>query len=143
MIRRGMERATTRRRLLAGAPAGGAALLAACGGTATPQTTLSKDTRANLVWFIWSSNTGVRGDAYNAITAHYQQEFPNVTVEQVSGGGNLKTVLEKLMTMVSADQPIDILGVRHDVLGQYVTLGLMKDLGPLLKRDQSVKLADH
>lgn len=29
------------------------------------------------------------------------------------------------------------------MLGQYVTLGLLKDLGPLLKRDQSVKLADH
>jgi multiple sugar transport system substrate-binding protein len=134
----------TRRRVLASAAAGGgAALLGACGADAPQATTIAKDTRANLVWFIWSSNTGVRGEAYNAITAHYQQDFPNVTVEQTSGGGNLPQVLEKLMTMVSADQPIDVLGVRHDVLGQYVTLGLMKDLGPFLKRDQSVKLADH
>jgi multiple sugar transport system substrate-binding protein len=133
----------TRRLLLVSVcPAGGAALLAAC-GTTTQQTTLARDARANLVWFIWSSNTGVRGEAYNAITSHFQQEFPNVTVEQISGGGNLPMVLEKLMTMVSADQPIDILSTRHDVLGQYVTLGLLKDLGPLLRRDQSVKLADH
>jgi multiple sugar transport system substrate-binding protein len=138
-------RPVTRRRLLtrASLTGGSAAVLAACGGPTAQQTTLAKDTKANLVWFIWSSNNGVRGDAYNAITHHYQQEFPNVTVEQISGGGNLKTVMEKLMTMVSADQPIDVLGVRHDVLGQYVTLGLMKDLGPLLKRDQSVKLAEH
>jgi multiple sugar transport system substrate-binding protein len=134
----------TRRRVLASAAAGGGALaLAACGGESAQPTTLAKDTKANLGWFIWSSNTGVRGEAYNAITTHFQQEFPNVTVEQVSGGGNLVTVLEKLMTMVSADQPIDLIGVRHDVLGQYVNLGLMKDLGPFLKRDQSVKLADH
>jgi multiple sugar transport system substrate-binding protein len=135
----------TRRHFLASAAAGGgASLLAACGVGQGPQPIASaKDTRANLVWFIWSSNTGVRGEAYNAITTHFQQEYPNVTVEQISGGGNLPLVLEKLMTMVSADQPIDLLGVRHDVLGQYVTLGLMKDLGPFLKRDQSVKLSDH
>ena len=55
----------TRRRVLASAAAGGsAALLAACGSPSTQPTTLAKDTRANLVWFIWSSNTGVRGDAY-------------------------------------------------------------------------------
>jgi multiple sugar transport system substrate-binding protein len=139
-----VSRHATRRRMIAGGvAAGGALLLAACGEQAAPQTALSKDTRANLVWFIWSSNTGVRGEAYNAITAHFQREYANVTVEQISGGGNLKQVMEKLMTMVTADQPIDLLGVRHDVLGQYVTLGLLKDLSPLLKRDQAVKLTDH
>ena len=110
----------TRRRVLAAGAAGAtgssAALLAACGGATTPQTTLAKDTKANLVWFIWSSNTTVRGEAYNNITALFQRDFPNVTVEQISGGGNLPAVIEKLTTVAAADQPIDLVGTRHDVL---------------------------
>ena len=137
----------TRRRVLAAGAAGAtgssAALLAACGGATTPQTTLAKDTKANLVWFIWSSNTTVRGEAYNNITALFQRDFPNVTVEQISGGGNLPAVIEKLTTVAAADQPIDLVGTRHDVLGQYVQAGFVRDLGPFLKRDTGVKLTDH
>ena len=125
-------------------PAGAGLLLAACGGQPAPAaTTLSKDTKANLVWYIWSSNTTVRGEAYNNITALFQRDYPNVTVEQVSGGGSLAGVIEKLTTLAAADQPIDLVGVRHDVLAKYVQTGFVRDLGPFLKRDTSVKLTDH
>ncbi|MGH2370418.1 MAG: hypothetical protein ACRDI2_19765, partial [Chloroflexota bacterium] len=66
----------------------GAAAIAGC-GQEPAAAIVSKDVRANLVWLIWSSNTNVRGEAYNAITTAFQQEYPNVTVEQISGGGNL------------------------------------------------------
>jgi multiple sugar transport system substrate-binding protein len=145
---RRMQRLTVTRRLLVGGALGGsAALLAACGQAAGEPASMvpapAKETRANLVWLIWSSNTNVRGEAYTNITTAFQREYPNVTVEQVSGGGNLALTLEKLLTLVAADQPIDILGVRHDILGRYVEGGLIKDLGPLLKRDAAVKLSDH
>ena len=134
----------TRRRALVTLPAGMPLLAAACGqGATTAVPAPSKDTKANLVWLIWSSNTNVRGEAYTNIAATFQREYPNVTAEQISGGGNLKATLEKLLTLVAADQPIDILGVRHDILGQYVESGFIKDLGPLLKRDTAVKLTDH
>src|SRR5262245_58770485 len=93
--------ATTRRRALRrGAVAAGVGgLLAAATGcgqeSGSPATAApARDARANLVWLIWSSNTTVRGEAYNNIVSAFQQQYPNVTVEQISGGGNLKLTLE-------------------------------------------------
>jgi multiple sugar transport system substrate-binding protein len=150
MASRGVTRARVLRvgagLLLIGAGAAAGALTACGQGAAGPGASPpapGKGVKANLVWLIWSSNTNVRGEAYTNITTAFQREYPEVTVEQISGGGNLAATLEKLMTLVAADQPIDILGVRHDILGQYVEGGLIKDLGPLLKRDAAVKLADH
>jgi multiple sugar transport system substrate-binding protein len=117
--------------------------LAACGEQPAAPTNVSKDTSANLTWLIWSSNTNVRGEAYTNITKMFQEEYPNVTAEQISGGGNLKTTLEKLLTLVAADQPLDIVGVRHDILGQYVSLSVLKDLSAFAKRDASFKFTDH
>ena len=67
-----------------------------------------------------------------------KREFPNVTAEQISGGGDLKSTLEKLLTLVSADQPLDIVGVQHSVLGQYVNLGILKDLTANSRRDPAM-----
>jgi multiple sugar transport system substrate-binding protein len=134
----------TRRTILArGALAGSAAAAVGCGQPQGSTPAISKDARASLVWLIWSSNTNVRGEAYNNITKLFQQEYPNVTVEQISGGGNLKLTLEKLMTLLAADQPLDLVGVRHDVLGQYVNLGILKDLGILARREPGFKFSDH
>jgi multiple sugar transport system substrate-binding protein len=116
---------------------------AACGAPAAAPTAVSRDVRADLTWYLWSSNTNVRGEAYNAIVAAFQEQYPNVTVQQISGGGSLKPILEKLITLVTAGEPIDVVGVRHDVLGQYVDMGLLKDLGPLTRREPGFKLSDH
>ena len=115
----------------------------ACAGQSSPPAAVARDARADLIWYIWSSNTNVRGEAYNAIVAHFQEQYPNVTVQQVTGGGNLKPILEKLITLVTAGEPLDVVGVRHDVLGQYVQMGLLKDLGPLTRREPGFKLSDH
>jgi multiple sugar transport system substrate-binding protein len=116
---------------------------AGCGQQTNAPATMSKDTKASLVWYIWSSNTNVRGEAYNAIVGAYQQEYPNVAVEQISGGGNLRLIMEKLITMLASDHPIDIVGVRHDVLGFYVNTGVLKDLTAFSKRESSFKFSDH
>jgi multiple sugar transport system substrate-binding protein len=143
---------TTRRALLRrGTGAAGAAgaagltglLAVACAGQSAPPTAVARDARADLIWYIWSSNTNVRGEAYNAIVAHFQEQYPNVTVQQVTGGGNLKPILEKLITLVTAGEPLDVVGVRHDVLGQYAQMGLLKDLGPLTRREPGFRLGDH
>ena len=138
---------TTRRVLLGKSStllaAGGPLLAAACGEQAAPAASLSKDTSANLVWLIWSSNTNVRGEAYTNITTDFQREYPNVTAEQISGGGNLATTMEKLLTLVTSGQPLDIVGVQHAVLGQYVNQGILKDLTTFSKRDPSFKFTDH
>ncbi|MGH2353471.1 MAG: ABC transporter substrate-binding protein [Chloroflexota bacterium] len=120
----------------------GAAAIAGC-GQEPAAAIVSKDVRANLVWLIWSSNTNVRGEAYNAITTAFQQEYPNVTVEQISGGGNLQLTLDKLSTMVAGDQPLDLVGTQHAVLGFYVNSGILKDLAPLARRDSALKFGDH
>jgi ABC-type glycerol-3-phosphate transport system substrate-binding protein len=134
----------TRRRLFAvsARTATSGLLAAACGPPAGPPAP-AKETRANLVWLIWSSNTNLRGEAYANITAAFQREFPNVTAEQISGGGNLQTTMEKLLTLVSADQPLDIVGVQHSVLGQYVQLGILRDLSAFVRRDPAFTLTDH
>src|SRR5690349_18465905 len=83
----GRSRRTVLRQLAAAAGVAGAAGVAvACassgsGGSAPAQTSkpLDRGVKEDLVWLIWSSNTGVRGDAYNAMTKTFQERFPNVT----------------------------------------------------------------
>ena len=102
----------------------------ACAGQSFPPAAVARDARADLIWYIWSSNANVRGEAYNAIVAPLPGAVPQHHSQQVTGGGNLKPILEKLITLVIAGEPLDVVGVRHDVLGQYVQMGLLKDLGP-------------
>ncbi|HEX2034903.1 MAG TPA: extracellular solute-binding protein [Chloroflexota bacterium] len=139
----GVTRRQVARRIAGMMAAGGVLAGAACSQQQGTEPALARDTGANLVWLIWSSNTNVRGEAYNNITTAFQQEFPNVTAEQISGGGDLKSTLEKLLTLVSADQPLDIVGVQHSVLGQYVNLGILKDLTANSRRDPAFKFSDH
>ncbi|HEX2184555.1 MAG TPA: hypothetical protein VHN78_03500, partial [Chloroflexota bacterium] len=139
----GVTRRRVGRRIAGMAAAGGVLAGVACSQQQGTEPALARDSRANLVWLIWSSNTNVRGEAYNNITAAFQQEFPNVTAEQISGGGDLKSTLEKLLTLVSADQPLDIVGVQHSVLGQYVNLGILRDLTAHSRRDPDFKFSDH
>jgi multiple sugar transport system substrate-binding protein len=103
---------------------------------------VAKDTQAKLVWYIWSTNTGVRGEAYTNIAAAFQREYPNVSIEQISGGSFPATV-EKLITLLAAGESVDLVGTKHDVLVQYVNHGFLKDLTGFARRDPSFKFTDH
>src|SRR5919198_4150214 len=107
--------------------------------------TIDKQQQDHLVWFIWSSNTGARGQAYNTMTQRFNEQFPNVTVEQITGGGDLKTVMDKLITMIASDSRLDVVGVSPDLVPAYVErLNVLQDLRSVLKLDSStVKESDH
>jgi hypothetical protein len=49
----------------------------------------------DLVWLIWSSNTGVRGEAYNAMSRSFAERFPNVTATQAYRGGAVRRHLRE------------------------------------------------
>jgi multiple sugar transport system substrate-binding protein len=131
--------------------AGGVLLAGACRpaaqapgeGAPAPQA-LDRNQRDHLVWFIWSSNTGARGEAYAMMTRRFNEQFPNVTVEQISGGGDLKGVMDKLITMIASDSRLDIVGVTPDLVPMYAEqMNVLANLRPFLKVDPSLKESDH
>ena len=153
----GRRPAPTRRRLLAaGAAATASGLAAACTATGNPATTaqptvqptggrtVDKNQRDELTWFVWSSDAGARKEAYDTMQKRFNEQFPNVTVQRVTGGGTLQGVMDKLLTMLAADTRVDIVGVAPDVLPAYVQrLNALKDLRDLLKTDTVLKESDH
>lgn len=78
------------------------------------------------------------------MTRRFNEQFPNVTVEQISGGGDLKGVMDKLITMIASDSRLDIVGVTPDLVPMYAEqMNVLADLRPFLKVDTSLKESDH
>ena len=104
--RRGRRRGGVTRRGVAGwgAALGGAltlgALGAACGAPAAPAA-VPGDVRADLTWYLWSSNTNVRGEAYNA------DLLAREGIKPPDGGWDWKQLLElsQRLTVRKDDAP--------------------------------------
>ncbi len=137
------------RRLLIRTAAGlaGTSAVAACGvgsGAATPPAPkpLDKNQKDELTWLVWSSDSGLRKEAYDAMVKRFNEQFPNVTVTRVAGGGQ---TLEKMITMMTSDTRVDIVGTRPDYLNAYMEGPKpLQDLRQFIKKDSTVvKDADH
>ncbi|MGH2367444.1 MAG: ABC transporter substrate-binding protein, partial [Chloroflexota bacterium] len=109
------------------------------GSTARP---LDKDQKDEMTWLVWSSDSGLRKQAYDEMVTRFNEQFPNVTVTRIAGGGE---TLEKLVTMMASDTRVDIVGTRPDYLAAYMEGPKpLQDLRSFLKKDSSVvKESDH
>jgi multiple sugar transport system substrate-binding protein len=124
------------------------AAAAACGtgaGTpAPPAKTLDTSQKDGMTGLVWSSDGAGRKDAYDAMVARFNQQFPNVTVNRIAGGSN---TFPQLITMLAGDQRVDIVGTRPDWLPAYEYDSGPKPLQNLrtyMKTDSSVvKESDH
>ncbi|MBI3973026.1 MAG: extracellular solute-binding protein [Chloroflexi bacterium] len=157
LVRRHSDRLATRRRFVratvAAAATGGAFGLAACGATEGPaaaitQTsarTVDRSVKETLAWLIWSSNTGVRGEAYAAMTRSFNEQFPNVTVEQIAHtGGPFAATFEKLMTLIAGGERLDLVGVVPEFVPVYMERAqALSDLNAWMRRDPTYKATDH
>jgi ABC-type glycerol-3-phosphate transport system substrate-binding protein len=124
-----------------------AILLTACSSglaASPPARTLDKTQRDELTWLVWSSDSGTRKDAYDAMVARFNQNFPNVTVTRIAGG---EDPFSKLITMLAGNQRLDLIGTRPDWLPAYeADTGPkpLQDLRTYLRKDASVvKESDH
>jgi ABC-type glycerol-3-phosphate transport system substrate-binding protein len=149
----------TRRRLHAWCGgAGGAvasmAALAACAGPgassapaeqAAPLRPVAREVKDELVWLIWSSNTGVRGDAYTAMTKQFNERFPNVTAAQVPPPpGPFGATFEKLVTTIAGGNRLDLVGVVPEYVPVYMDRArALSDLNTYFRRDATYKASDH
>lgn|GEM_PF-1805053 len=152
----------TRRRLFAAGAATVPVVAAACDTTRSTMTTaqatvqpraaaqpaagrtVDKTQKDELTWFVWSSDAGARKEAYDTMQKRFNEQFPNVTVQRVTGGGTLQGVMDKLVTMLSSDTRVDIVGVAPDVLPAYAErLNALKDLREFLRVDTVLKESDH
>ena len=135
----------TRRRHLAFVATAGAALAAACGSESAsmqPARPLDKTQKDELTWLVWSSDGASRKEAYDAMVKRFSQEFPNVTVTRIAGGGE---TFEKLVTMMASDTRVDVVGTRPDYMAAYMEGPRpLQNLGAFTKKDTSVvKEKDH
>ena len=113
------------------------------GNTAQPAPrALDKSQRDELLWVVWSSDGGLRKEAYDSMVKRFNEQFPNVTVTRVAGGGE---TLEKLTTLFASDTRVDIVGTRPDALPSYMQgLNPLQDLKQFTRKDGSVvKESDH
>ncbi|HEX2515629.1 MAG TPA: extracellular solute-binding protein [Chloroflexota bacterium] len=140
----------TRRRHLARLTAGGGVVLsgplgAACGaatGGEQSSRPLDKSQKDELTWLVWSSDGGLRKEAYDAMVRRFNEQLPNVAVNRIAGGGE---TLEKLITMMASDTRVDVVGTRPDYIAAYMEGPRpLQDLRQFVKRDSSViKDTDH
>jgi multiple sugar transport system substrate-binding protein len=146
--------APTRRTLLLGGGATALAPLAvACGATAEPPAgaqatgrgTLAPDVKDELIWLIWSSNTGARGEAYGAMVRQFNERFPNVTLTQVPPPpGPFGATFEKLVTTIAGGNRLDLVGVVPEFVPVYMDKAqALTDLNPWLRRDATAKADQH
>ncbi|MGH2371123.1 MAG: ABC transporter substrate-binding protein, partial [Chloroflexota bacterium] len=141
----------TRRRLhAAGAGTAFSVLAAACGDAAGTRPAeqpraLERDVKDELIWLIWSSNTGVRGEAYTNMTRQFNERFPNVTVTQVPPPpGGFGATFEKLVTTIAGGNRLDLVGVVPEFVPVYMDRAqALSDLNARLKRDASTKATNH
>ncbi|HEX2037339.1 MAG TPA: extracellular solute-binding protein, partial [Chloroflexota bacterium] len=103
---------------------------------------LDKTQKDELTWLVWSSDSGLRKDAYDAMARRFTEQFPNVAVTRIAGGGE---TLEKLITMMASDTRVDVVGTRPDYLAAYMEGPRpLQDLRAFLRQDGSViKEGDH
>ncbi len=143
---------TTRRRFVRAAalagPATAAAFSAACG--ASPETAPalrapSRDTRDELIWLTWSSNTAERGTAYGNMIRQFNERFPAVTVTQVPPpAGPFGATFEKLVTTIAAGERLDLVGVVPEFVPVYMDRAkALTDLNTWFRRDPAYKATDH
>jgi multiple sugar transport system substrate-binding protein len=141
---------TTRRRFVRAAALTGpaaAAFTAACGAAPEPVglRAPSRDTKDELVWLTWSSNTGERATAYGAMIAQFTERFPAVTVTQVPPpAGPFGATFEKLVTTVAAGERLDLVGVVPEFVPVYMDRAkALADLNAWFRRDPAYKATDH
>lgn len=117
---------------------------AACGSSAATVAPKALDgaQRDELTWVVWSSDSGARKEAYDAMAKRFNEQFPNVTVTRIAGGAE---TLEKLITMMASDTRVDIVGTRPDYLAAYMEGPKpLQSLSPFAKRDAAaVNPSDH
>jgi multiple sugar transport system substrate-binding protein len=144
--------ALTRRRILfSGTAVVGLGLAAACGSSggdagAPAARPLDKNQKDDLVWLVWSSDSGARKAAYDLMVKRFNAQFPNVTVTRLVGsGGGLQITLLKLTAMLAAGERVDVVGTREDFLPTYVErMNPLRDLRPFMAVDRTVvKESDH
>lgn len=114
-----------RRTLLAGAAGAAGAVLAACGGTATPAPA-SRATQPVTIQY-WSIFGGPEGQRMTEIGAQYMKEAPLVTIEPQHGVGDMPT---KMVAASAAGTPPDVVGVRHIYVGSFAERNVLVDLAP-------------
>jgi multiple sugar transport system substrate-binding protein len=130
------------------------AALAACGRSGTtsapteqaaPLRPVAREVKDELVWLIWSSNTGARGEAYTAMVAEFNTRFPNVTVTQVPPpAGPFGATFEKLITTIAGGNRLDLVGVVPEYVPVYMDRAqALGDLNQYLRRDTTYKATDH
>jgi ABC-type glycerol-3-phosphate transport system substrate-binding protein len=135
--------------LLRGAAGGsgvlGAAACGAGGSGAPPSRPVERTVKDELIWLIWSSNTGVRGEAYNAMARSFAERFPNVTATQVvAGEGPFGATFEKLVTLIAGGNRLDIVGVVPEFAPVYMDKArALSDLNVWLRRDTTARATDH
>ena len=103
---------------------------------------LDKSQKDELTWLVWSSDGGLRKEAYDAMVRCFNEQLPNVAVNRIAGGGE---TLEKLITMMASDTRVDVVGTRPDYIAAYMEGPRpLQDLRQFVKRDSSViKDTDH
>ena len=142
---------TTRRRFMRTAALAGpttAAFTAACGASPEPAAALrtpSRDTKDELIWLTWSSNTGERATAYGNMIKPFNERFPGVTVTQVPPpAGPFGATFEKLVTTIAAGERLDLVGVVPEFVPVYMDRAkALSDLNTWFRRDPAYKAADH
>jgi multiple sugar transport system substrate-binding protein len=125
-----------------------AAFTAACGAAPEPAASLrtpSSDTKDELIWLTWSSNTGVRGTAYGNMIKRFNERFPGVTITQIPPpSGPFAATFEKLITTIAAGERIDLTGVVPEFIPVYMDRAkALTDLNAWFRRDPAYKATDH
>jgi multiple sugar transport system substrate-binding protein len=106
---------------------------------------LDRGMKDELIWLIWSSNTGARGEAYQAMTRSFNERFPNVTATQVPPPpGPFGATFEKLVTTIAGGNRLDLVGVVPAYVPVYMDRAqALGDLNARLRRDSTAKATDH
>jgi multiple sugar transport system substrate-binding protein len=113
-------------------------------GQPTAGRTLDKNQKDELLWLVVSSNAGARGEAYDAMTRRFNEQFPNVGVKQVSIGGSIEQTMQQLQVYLAGGERVDIVGVTPEYVPVYAErLRALKDLRTFLRVDAGMKESDH
>jgi multiple sugar transport system substrate-binding protein len=125
----------TRRRVLGGMAAGGAAMaLAACGGTGNQGTGQAQLTAQplELSYMPWDQNRPDLMPAREETFKLFTDKHPNIKVTTFTPGGDF---MEKIKTVVAAGTPPDVADTHHVRVRDLGDAGTVQDLTRYLKRD--------
>jgi ABC-type glycerol-3-phosphate transport system substrate-binding protein len=128
----------TRRRVVGGGVAAGAALLAACGGptgAGVPDRPVTLAGKVSVAYRI----SGVTGQVSDEVTDDFRRRNPAVQVERVAIDGSLTP---KIVELFAAGTAPDVYFVFVEITPSYLARKMMLNLEPYARRDARVAQLD-